>query len=77
MQIMPSTAAQLGLPMSKIYDPEENIYASARYINKLNSSFQDVRDPLERQSFVLGSYNGGSLHIRDAMALRQKPIQMG
>ena len=49
MQIMPSTAAQLGLPMSKIYDPEENIYASARYINKLNSSFQDVRDPLERR----------------------------
>lgn len=72
MQIMPSTAAQLGLPMSKIYDPEENIYASARYINKLNSSFQDVRDPLERQSFVLASYNGGSLHIRDAMALARK-----
>ena len=72
MQIMPSTAAELGLPTSKIYDPEENIYASTRYINKLNSCFQDVRDPLERQSFVLGSYNGGAFHIRDAMALTRK-----
>ena len=72
MQIMPSTAAELGLPTSKIYDPEDNIYASTRYINKLNSCFQDVRDPLERQSFVLGSYNGGAFHIRDAMALTRK-----
>ena len=27
---------------------------------------------MERLSFVLGSYNGGSLHIRDAMALARK-----
>lgn len=72
MQIMPSTAAELGLPASKIYEPEENIYAAVRYIVKLNSRFQDIRDPRERQLFVLGSYNGGSFHIRDAMALAKK-----
>ena len=72
MQIMPSTAKELGLPQSNIYDPEENICAAARYIAKLNSSFQDIRDPRERQMFVLGSYNGGSFHIRDAMALAKK-----
>lgn len=72
MQIMPSTAAELGLPASKIYEPEENIYAAARYISKLNTLFKDVRDPYERQLFVLGSYNGGSYHIRDAMALAKK-----
>lgn len=72
MQIMPSTATELGLPASKVYDPEENIYAAVRYIVKLNSHFQDIRDPQERQLFVLGSYNGGSFHIRDAMALARK-----
>ena len=72
MQIMPATAAELGLPISKIYEPEENIYAAVRYIIKLNSHFQDIRNPRERQMFVLGSYNGGSFHIRDAMALAKK-----
>ena len=72
MQIMPSTATELGLPASKVYDPEENIYAATRYIAKLNNRFQDVRDPRERQLFILGSYNGGSFHIRDAMALTRK-----
>lgn len=72
MQIMPSTARSLGLPESKMYDPEENIYAAVRYIIKLNSYFQDIRDPQERQLFVLGSYNGGFFHIRDAMSLAQK-----
>lgn len=72
MQIMPSTAAELGLPESKIFDPEENIYAAIRYIIKLNSTFQDIRDQRERQMFILGSYNGGSFHIRDAMALAKK-----
>lgn len=72
MQIMPSTAAEIGLPPSKVYEPEENIYAAVRYIAKLNSRFQDVRDPRERQLFVLGSYNGGAFHIRDAMALARK-----
>lgn len=72
MQIMPATAAQLGLPEEKIYEPEENIYAAVRYIIKLNTKFQDVRDPRERQLFVLGSYNGGFFHIRDAMALAKK-----
>lgn len=72
MQIMPSTAKELGLALSKIYDPEENIYAAARYIAKLNSNFKDIRNPYERQLFVLGSYNGGALHIRDAMALASK-----
>lgn len=72
MQIMPSTATEIGLPASKVYDPEENIYAAVRYIIKLNSRFQDIRNPQERQLFVLGSYNGGSFHIRDAMALARK-----
>ena len=72
MQIMPSTAAQIGLPEEKMYDPEENIYAATRYIAMLNSKFSDIRDPRERQMFVLASYNGGFFHVRDAMSLAKK-----
>ena len=72
MQIMPSTAQHVGLSMSKIYDPEANISAAVKYIKQLNDTFSDIPDAQERRWFVLAAYNGGSLHIRDAMALAAK-----
>lgn len=72
MQIMPATARHLGLPENKILDPEQNIYAAARYIAELSNHFNDIRNPIERQLFVLASYNGGYFHIRDAMRLAEK-----
>lgn len=72
MQIMPSTADHLGLARSAMYDPEQNVAAAARYIAELSRTFSDVNDPAERIKFVLASYNGGSHHVRDAMALARK-----
>lgn len=72
MQIMPSTAAHLGLPMEAIHQPEANIAASARYMAELQGHFSDVGDPSQRILFALASYNGGARHIRDAMALTRK-----
>lgn len=72
MQIMPETAAHLGLPLSRIHDPDLNITAAARYLHELNDSFNDVPGRLDRISFVLAAYNGGSGHVRDAMALARK-----
>ncbi len=72
MQIMPGTAAHLGLPMSAIYDPEQNIAAAARYLHELSGKFADVPDRLERINFILAAYNGGHGHVRDAMALARK-----
>lgn len=72
MQIMPSTAKEIGLPQSQIYDPEQNISAATRYIKILNGKFRDIRSLDERYSFILASYNGGFFHIRDAMALTRK-----
>lgn len=69
MQIMPSTAERLGLPQSKIFDPESNIAAAARYLGQLEGKFSDIKDRSERTNFVLACYNGGYHHIRDAMAL--------
>lgn len=72
MQIMPGTAAHLGLPMSKIYEPEHNIAAATKYLAELEQKFEDIRDRYERVNFILACYNGGYHHIRDAMALTQK-----
>lgn len=72
MQIMPSTAEQLGLPQTHIFDPEMNIATAAKYLGQLAQKFPDVTNPIEKTKFILASYNGGSFHIRDAMALAKK-----
>ena len=72
MQIMPATADLLGLPRDKMYDPEQNIAAAAKYLGQLEGKFSDIRSRVERTNFVLASYNGGIHHIRDAMALAQR-----
>jgi len=72
MQIMPATAAELGLPMDKINHPESNIAAAAKLLGQLENKFSDIQNRQERINFVLASYNGGYHHIRDAMALAAK-----
>ena len=72
MQIMPATADMLGLPRDKIHDPESNIAAAAKYLGQLEAKFADIPGRSEKMNFVLGSYNGGYHHIRDAMALTEK-----
>ena len=69
MQIMPGTADHLGLPRDQMYDPEKSIAAAAKLVGELERAFSDIQDRRERANFVLASYNGGSHHIRDAMAL--------
>lgn len=72
MQIMPSTADHLALPRHRIYEPEANVAAAARYMKELQEEFKDVANPTERLKFALAAYNGGLHHIRDAMALTKK-----
>ena len=72
MQLMPSTAAQMGLKKELIFKPAENIAAATRYISHLQNTFKSVPDPMERIMFVLGAYNAGPGHIQDAQALARK-----
>ncbi len=72
MQLMPSTAAQMGLKKELIFKPAENIAAATRYISHLQNIFRSVPDPMERIMFVLGAYNAGPGHIQDAQALARK-----
>lgn len=70
MQIMPATGQFLGL--TDFYDPTANVQAASKYIRHLQGLFRDVRDRSEQIKFVLAAYNGGTAHIRDAMALTRK-----
>ena len=72
MQIMPGTARQLGVPNSKIWNPETNIATAARLLSNLNGKYSDIHDSDERINFVLAAYNGGSGHIDDARTLTRK-----
>ncbi|MCF0196560.1 MAG: transglycosylase SLT domain-containing protein [Bacteroidaceae bacterium] len=72
MQLMPATASGLGVSPEHIYDPETNIAAGTRYIGKLQREFSEIADPIERIKYVLAAYNGGPMHVRDAMALTEK-----
>lgn len=72
MQLMPGTAAQLGVSQGHIHDPETNIAAGTRYLGMLDRQFADIRNGAERLHFILAAYNGGANHVRDAMALTRK-----
>lgn len=72
MQIIPSTAAHLGLPSSDMYSPEPNVRAAAKLMGELLSSFRDVPNPDDRLAFALAAYNAGAGHVRDAMALARR-----
>lgn len=68
MQILPSTAAELGL--TDLERPSGNIRAGARYLRWLVRQFQSEGIE-ERQQirFALAAYNAGLGHIADARAL--------
>lgn len=72
MQIMPETAVHLGLPANQMHQPEKNISAAARYLRELERKFSDIPGRSERINFILAAYNGGTGHVRDAMALARK-----
>lgn len=72
MQIMPSTADHLGLARADLFHPEKNIAAAVKFLGELESQFSDIPNRQERTKFVLAAYNGGTHHVRDAMALARK-----
>lgn len=72
MQIMPATAQHLGVKVSQLSDPEQNIAAATRYLEELERTFSDIANRRQRQDFILAAYNGGAHHIRDAMALARR-----
>lgn len=70
MQLMPKTAASLGLPGESIYDPHKNIAAGVRYLKRMYDFFEDAEDT-ERVKLALAAYNAGIGHVLDARKMAE------
>lgn len=56
-----------------VYNPEENIWAGVKHLKWLMEYWdEDIEDANEKMKFVLGAYNVGQGHVRDAMKLAEK-----
>ena len=66
MQVKPSTAAGSPIYIHNVYDLDNNIHASAKYMDYIRTSYlQDSSiSPLDRQLLALASYNAGPNRIR-------------
>ena len=70
MQLMPTTGERFGVgPKSPL---KMQIRAGLMYVKWLNDRLIDIKDPEERQKFILAGYNVGLGHILDARALAAK-----
>ncbi len=70
MQVMPSTAAEIG--EFNLKTPKDAIEAGISHIKQIKQLYQDIPDSLERIKFTLATYNAGQGHIADARRLAEK-----
>ena len=75
MQIMPATyhhmLAKMDVPDTMAQNVELDIRVAVKYIDDLGDLFGFINER-ERMNYILGSYNGGSNHIFDAMRIARK-----
>lgn len=75
MQIMPATyrhtLAKMGVADTMAQNVELDVRVAVRYMDELSSMFSFI-NAKERINYILGSYNGGSNHIFDAMRIARK-----
>ena len=69
MQLMPSTAREMGVPTQSVLSAEPNIQGAVRLISKLDRHFSYISNPDERINFILAAYNAGAGHVEDARTL--------
>lgn len=75
MQIMPATyrhtLARMGVPDTMAQSVELDVMVAVHYMKDLGKLFDFINEK-ERINYILGSYNGGSNHIFDAMRIARK-----
>jgi membrane-bound lytic murein transglycosylase F len=72
MQLMPSTAKDVGVSQSEVFNPSSNVQGASKVINKLNKRYASIANKDERLNFILAAYNAGSGHLDDARTLAKK-----
>ncbi len=69
MQLTRRTAKSFGV--TKLYDPEQNIYAGIQHLRRLHDYF-DIESKTDRMDISMAAYNIGQGHVRDAQKLAIK-----
>jgi membrane-bound lytic murein transglycosylase MltF len=70
MQLLPTTARELGVEADQLTNPDHNIRAGAAYLAKLRDTyFSDAAldpplDPAARSDFILAAYNAGPGNVK-------------
>lgn len=68
LQLLTSTAAELGVAADDLFDPAANLDAGARYLRQQFDRFPEIPDDEERWQFAVGAYNAGRGNINRALA---------
>lgn len=72
MQVMPSSARDLGVGEERLYDPATSVNVAARLLQNLELAMRGRGNRSNKVKFILASYNAGPGHILDAIALARK-----
>lgn len=72
MQLMPRTAASVGIYGKEIYNPEINVRGAINSLRNLSRIYAKIPDKDQRQKFIIAAYNCGIGHIMDAQDLTTK-----
>lgn len=73
MQIMPKTAKDFGLKKWELTNASRSIETAVKILDAYDHIMaQQIKDPIERQKFVMASYNAGPGHVLDAIRLAKK-----
>ena len=70
MQIMPETAAELGIEDTE--NPEQNLRGGTKYLEQMKESFSHIPDSIDQLKFAMAAFNCGIGHIFDAQRLASK-----
>jgi len=69
MQLMPATAAEMGLQPDDCWNPVDNLRAGITYLRRQFERFGEIPRYYDRVSCALASYNGGRGYVNKALAL--------
>ena len=72
MQLMPSTAKEVGIDEDEVFDAAANVHGAVKFISNLDRHYASIARRDERINFILAAYNAGPGHIDDARALAKK-----
>lgn len=72
LQLMPATAASVGLGAERIFVPAANLEAGVRYLKQQFDALGEMTGRDDRVSAALAAYNGGRGYVNKALALARQ-----